>query len=61
MKQLINALGAGAVIILGILWAFGGVIGAIYWATQDHLVYVVLSLVIPLFGAASTIADLLFG
>lgn len=52
----------GAVVsVFLIAWTFGGVIGAIYWAINDNLLFVVLSLFIPLFGAVTIISDLAFG
>ena len=44
--------------ILGILWGFGAVAGAIYWAMNDDLLNVVLSMLIPLYGAVSLIINL---
>ena len=48
-------------ILMTLSWGFGGLIGAIYWAVKDELLFCVLSIFIPLFGAITVIWDLLFG
>lgn len=42
-----------------IAWAFGGIIGMIYWAVQGSLLNVVLSFLVPLYGAISTVIGVL--
>ena len=54
-----SAIGGVVYVIFMIAWMFGGFIGAIYWAVEDELVNVVLSIFIPLYGAISMAADLL--
>lgn len=51
---------AGVYFVILAMWTFGGLIGAIYWAVQDDLIFVVLSIFIPGFGAISTIIDVFF-
>jgi uncharacterized membrane protein len=41
-------------------YGLGGIVGAIYWAIQENLLYVVLSIFIPLFGAITVIHDYFF-
>jgi len=59
MDTIQDFLGTVVVLILGIAWSFGGLVGAIYWAIQENFLFIVLSLFIPMFGAISTIGDLL--
>ena len=47
------------VMILGSVWAFGGLIGAIYWALENDLLNVVLSMFIPGYGAISVLLDII--
>jgi hypothetical protein len=44
-----------------VLWIFGGFIGAIVAAFNDHLVSLVLSIFIPLYGAIYTIIMIIYG
>lgn len=44
-----------------LLWAFGGFVGAVYWAIEENLLNVVLSIFIPLYGGLSVVFDLIFG
>lgn len=60
MKDLMDAAAGIVVFILGMLWAFGGLIGSIYWAMNDYLLGVVLSLFIPGYGAVSVLLDVFF-
>ncbi|MEX2629847.1 MAG: hypothetical protein WD341_07905 [Tistlia sp.] len=56
------ALAGGSVaVFFYVLWAFGGFVGAVYWAIQESLLNVVLSIFIPLYGGLSVIYDLIFG
>lgn len=50
-------LGVGGVFlaIVGILWAFGGILGAIIGIANDQALHAVLSLVIPAYGAIYTV------
>ena len=59
IKELQTGLTAGVIVIFYICWAFGGVVGAIYWAVNEELLDVVLSIFIPMYGAISMIADLI--
>ncbi len=43
-----------------VAYAFGGFIGAVYWAIKGDILAVVLSIFIPFFGAISVLWDLLF-
>lgn len=53
--------GGSLALFFYVLWAFGGFIGAIYWAVQESLLNVVLSIFIPLYGGLSVLWDLIFG
>lgn len=53
--------GGSLAVFFYLLWAFGGFVGAVYWAIEDSLLNVVLSIFIPLYGGLSVIFDLLFG
>jgi hypothetical protein len=46
--------------IFCIVWMFGGIVGAVYWAVEQDILNVVLSMFIPFYGAISVTADLLF-
>lgn len=62
MNLKIAALAGGSLaLFFYVLWAFGGFIGAIYWAVQESLLNVVLSIFIPLYGGLSVLWDLIFG
>ena len=62
MNFKIAALAGGSLaLFFYVIWAFGGFIGAIYWAVQESLLNVVLSIFIPLYGGLSVLWDLLFG
>lgn len=62
MNLKIAALAGGSLaLFFYALWAFGGFIGAIYWAIQESLLNVVLSIFIPLYGGLSVLWDLIFG
>lgn len=56
-------LGAGGVMlaIIGILWAFGGILGAIIGVMREDALMAVLSLLIPAFGAIYTVVSLFQG
>jgi len=58
IDSFIDFLGNIAVTLLFIVWVFGGLVGAIYWAAHDDLLSVVLSIFVPLYGAASMLWDL---
>ena len=58
LDYFLEMLGQLFVVILFIFWAFGGFIGAIYWAAEDELLDVVLSIFVPGYGALSVIWDL---
>jgi len=58
IDSFIDFLGNIAVTLLFIVWVFGGLVGAIYWAVHDDLLSVVLSIFVPLYGAASMLWDL---
>ena len=61
MNLKIAALAGGSLaLFFYVLWAFGGFIGAIYWAVQESLLNVVLSIFIPLYGGLSVLWDLIF-
>ena len=55
IKKIKLALGGTLVAFIGILWAFGGFIGAIIAATRDDLLSVVLAIFIPGYGAIYTV------
>ena len=63
MEKLKTALGAFAafafIAILIIPWTFGGFIGAVWAASNDNLLAVVLSVFIPFYGAGYTVVQLL--
>lgn len=54
-----EAIGQTFMVILAAAYMVGGLIGAIYWAINDDLLFVVLSIFIPYFGAVSVIVDLI--
>lgn len=41
-------------------WTFGGIAGAVYWASEGEAWKVLWSLVIPLYGAITVMGDVLF-
>jgi len=44
---------------LAFVWIFSAPIGMIYWAIEEDLVNVVLSLMIPLYGPVTMLFDLM--
>jgi hypothetical protein len=42
-----------------VMWSSGGILGAVYWAVQGNVIQVILSLLIPMWGVASVVWDLL--
>jgi hypothetical protein len=42
-----------------VIWSSGGVLGAVYWAVQGSVIQVILSLLVPMWGVASVVWDLL--
>ena len=58
MKSFTELLVMGIVTVFGFAWTLGGFIGMIYWAVQGSLLDVVLSMIIPMYGAISVLVDL---
>ena len=58
-EAIVAFLGGTLAMIFGAAWAFGGPVGAIWAAVNDDLLNVVLSIMIPFYGAYYTIAQLL--
>ncbi len=61
ITKLKAALGAGLFAFVAILWAFGGLIGAVIAAVNDSLICVVLSIFLPGFGALYTVFSIFRG
>ena len=59
LVEMLSFMAGGSLFLLMILWSLGGFVGAIYWAKNDNLLNVVLSIFIPLYGIISTLIDLL--
>lgn len=55
MEALKEALGATAFAVIGILWTFGGLFGAVIEALRNDLLGVVLAIFIPGYGAVVTV------
>ena len=60
MRRIVEAVGVVGAMTVAVAWSLGGVAGAIYWAVEDDLLNVVLSLIVPLYGAISMLLDLLW-
>ena len=54
--SLAEAVRLGLIILLLICWAVGAYAGIVYWAVQGSIWGVVLSAIVPGFGAASTLS-----
>ena len=55
LTKLKLGLGGVGLAIIGILWAFGGILGAIIGIANDSALNAVLSLLIPAYGAIYTV------
>ena len=54
-----EALTSALLIPFYIVYAFGGIIGVAYWASEGEPLDAVLSLIIPFYGAISVAFDIL--
>lgn len=59
LEQIKDLMLGALVLVLGLLWVFGGLIGAIIEATRDDLIGVVLAVMIPGYGAFVTLIAML--
>ena len=57
MKSIKDFIGGTILLILIVLYIFGAFIGAVYWAFQESLINVVLSIFVPLYGAITLIIE----
>ncbi len=58
-EKLTDTFGGFVMLVAALAYGLGGVVGAIYWAINDDLLNVVLSVFIPFYGAISVIWSLL--
>ena len=58
-ESIVAVFGGTLAMIFGAAWAFGGPVGAIWAAVNNDLLNVVLSIVIPFYGAYYTLTQLL--
>ena len=56
-KAIVEATAEGLLVLVGALWGSGIPVGLAYWITHGDLLKAVLSVIIPLFGLLSTLAD----
>lgn len=47
--------------VIAVAWGLSVPIGMIYWAVQENMLNVVLSVIIPAYGIVSTVSSLLLG
>lgn len=59
MEKIIETLKVVLLVPFFIIWSFGGLIGCVYWAVENSLLDVVLSLFIPGYGAISVFFDII--
>ena len=46
-------------LVFVLMWTLGGIVAMVYWLVKDETLNAVLSIMIPVYGLASMIVDLL--